>query len=91
MYVVGAQELEQSGEADKIIKGLKSIKTQAPLRKRVTKSCSRTYPLAVWHARKRTRTFTGLLPRDFKSLVSTIPPSEQKNANESEKLTSFDF
>ncbi len=30
------------------------------------------------NARERTRTFTELPPRDFKSLVSTIPPPEQK-------------
>ena len=30
------------------------------------------------YARRRTRTVTGLLPRDFKSPVSTISPPEQK-------------
>ena len=29
-------------------------------------------------ARSGTRTRTGLLPRDFKSLVSTIPPSKRR-------------
>lgn len=40
------------------------------------------------NARKRSRTFTGLPPRDFKSLVSTIPPSEQTKFYEDMKYAS---
>ena len=35
-------------------------------------------PVMIFSSRGETRTLTGLLPRDFKSPVSTIPPLGQK-------------